>query len=293
MNENIVFQIDGGIGKSIMATAVCEAIKKQYPNDNLIVISSYPEVFICNPHIYKCLSHNNLSYFYKDYIENKKVKTFLHNPYLETSHIQQECHLISTWCNMFGINYNNEQPKLYLSNREEIYYSNLFNNDKPIFVIQTNGGGNEQEIKYSWMRDIPNKIAQDIVNSFQNEYNIFHIRREDQFTLQNTTSATADFRALAILLKLSTKRLLIDSFAQHTAKALGLDSVVCWIGNNSNVFGYENNININANKETKIPELKNSIFTKYAINGALTEFPYEDENEIFDTEEIINALIKS
>ena len=292
MKENIILSIEGGIGKSIMATAVCEAIKKQYPTDNLIVISAYPEVFICNPHIYKCLSHNNLSYFYKDYIENKKVKAFLHNPYLETSHIQQECHLISTWCEMFGIKYNNEQPKLYLSNREEIYYSNLFQHDKPILAIQTNGGANEQEIKYSWMRDMPNKTAQEIVDAFSTEYNVFHIRRDNQFTLQNTISAIGDFRALAVLLKMSSKRLLIDSFAQHTAQALGLNSVVCWVGNNPNVFGYENNINIKANKETKTPELKNSLFNKYNIVGSLTEFPYENESEIFNAEDIINAIIK-
>ena len=30
---NIIFQVDGGIGKSILATAVCKAIKTQYPND--------------------------------------------------------------------------------------------------------------------------------------------------------------------------------------------------------------------------------------------------------------------
>ena len=29
MKTNIIFQIAGGIGKSIMATAVCEAIKKR------------------------------------------------------------------------------------------------------------------------------------------------------------------------------------------------------------------------------------------------------------------------
>jgi uncharacterized phage-like protein YoqJ len=72
--QNIIFQIDGGIGKSIMATAVCEAIKNQYPKDQLIVITSYPEVFLCNPHVDKCLSHNNLNYFYQDFIEGKKVK---------------------------------------------------------------------------------------------------------------------------------------------------------------------------------------------------------------------------
>jgi hypothetical protein len=290
MKTNIIFQIDGGIGKSIMATAVCEAIKKQYPKDNLIVITAYPEVFICNPNVDKCLSHNNLNYFYQDFIEGKKVKTFLHNPYFETSHIQQECHLIQTWCEMFGVKYNREVPKLYLSNREINFYSNQFQSEKPIFVIQTNGGGAEQPLKYSWMRDIPTQTAQEVVNHFVNDYNIVHIRREDQIALQNTTPISADFRALAVLIQLSEKRLFMDSFAQHTAKALDKKSVVCWIGNKSNVFGYESNINIQANKETAVPELKQSVFSKYNITGNLFEFPYEDEKEIFTTENIINAL---
>jgi hypothetical protein len=288
--QNIIFQIDGGIGKSIMATAVCEAIKNQYPKDQLIVITSYPEVFLCNPHVDKCLSHNDLSYFYQDYIEGKKVKAFLHNPYMETSHIQQECHLIKTWCDMFDVEYNGEEPKLYLTNREINFYSNQFQSDKPLMVIQTNGGGADQQIKYSWMRDIPQVVAQEVVDSFIEEYNVIHIRREDQLALNNTTPVTADFRALVVLLQLSSKRLLIDSFAQHTAKALGLDSVVCWIGNNPSVFGYENNTNIQANKETATPELKQAVFAKYNIAGNLLEFPYNDEKEIFNVQDIIEAV---
>lgn len=42
----------------------------------------------------------------------------------------------------------------------------------------------------------------------------------------------------------SRKRLLIDSFSQYASAALGLQSVVCWIGNNPNVLGYNTNINI-------------------------------------------------
>lgn len=288
--QNIIFQIEGGLGKSIMATAVCEAIKKQFPKDQLIVITAYPEVFLCNPHVDKCLAHNNLNYFYQDYIEGKKVKAFLHNPYQETSHIQQECHLIKTWCEMFGVEYNGEEPKLYLTNREINFYSNQFQSEKPLFVVHTNGGGADQPIKYSWMRDIPNQTAQEVVDAFANEYNVVHIRREDQLPLNNTTPVTADFRALVVLLQLSSKRLLIDSFAQHTAKALGLDSVVCWIGNNPNVFGYENNTNIQANKETVTPELKQAVFSKYNIAGNLLEFPYNDEKEIFNVEDIIEAV---
>lgn len=290
--KNIIFNIEGGVGKSIMATAVCEAIKKQYPKDNLIVLTAYPEVFLCNPHVDKCFNFNQLSYFFKEFIENGNFKAFMHNPYLETNFIQQKEHLLDTWCAMFGIKYNNEQPKLYLTQREETFYARKFTSDKPIFVIQTNGGAGNQEIKYSWSRDIPFDVAQKIVNEFANEFNVVHIRRNDQIGLENTTSIQADVRALFGLINISKKRLFMDSFAQHSAKALGLDSVVCWIANTPVQFGYENNTNIIAKKETKKAELKNSFLSKYNIVGDLIEFPYNDETEIFDVEEIILALKK-
>jgi hypothetical protein len=194
--KNIIFNIEGGIGKSIMGTAVCEAIKNQYPNDRLIVITAYPEVFLCNPHVEKCFNFNQLAYFYKEFIEEGNFQAFMHNPYLETSFIQRTEHLLETWCSMFGIKYNNEQPRLYLTQREIDFYSLQFRSDKPIFILQTNGGAGNQEIKYSWSRDIPVSVAQTVVNEFKDEYNILHIRRNDQIHLENTTPIHADFRAL-------------------------------------------------------------------------------------------------
>ena len=287
---NIIFSIEGGIGKSIMATAVCKAIKKQYPKDNLIVLTAYTEVFLCNPYVYKCLNINNLEYFYRDFIEGKSVKAFLHNPYNETNFIMREEHLLKTWCKMFDIEYNGEMPQLYLTEREERFYSKMFASDKPIMVMQTNGGAGNQNVKYAWSRDIPYNVAQRVANEFCNEYSIFHIRRDDQITLQNTIPVQADFRALAVLINMSSKRLLIDSFAQHTAKALGKNSVVTWIGNVPKQFGYENNINIIAKEENGSAELKNAVFSKYQINGDLLDFPFKSEEDIFDVEDIIKAL---
>ena len=48
---NIIFQIDGGLGKNIMATAMVKVIKKRYKNANLIVITGYPDVFLNNPNV--------------------------------------------------------------------------------------------------------------------------------------------------------------------------------------------------------------------------------------------------
>ena len=247
---NIIFQINGGIGKCIMATAVCEAIHKQHPKANLIVVSGYADVFLNNPNVYRTYNFNGFSYFYDEFVKDKEVLLFAHDPYLETNHLKQNEHLIKTWCEMFDIPYNGEQPELFLTEREKQFYENKFVADKPIMVIQTNGGA-QTEHKYSWARDIPSSVAIKVIDAFRKDYNIIHIKREDQIGFDYTYPVTDTFRALCVLNSLSNKRLFIDSFAQHTAAAMDMPSTVCWVANKPEVFGYEIHDNIVADvKET-------------------------------------------
>jgi len=291
--QNIIFQIEGGLGKSIIGTAVVEGLSKKYPKDNIIVLTSYPEVFLGNPFVHKVYHHAQMDYFYRDIISNQQIKTFLHNPYFETNFITRSEHLLETWFAMFDIKYRGEQPHLFINTRELSFHSKEYTQQakKPIMVIQTNGGAENQQIKYSWMRDLPVQTAQQVVDYFKDDFTIFHIRRNDQIQLQNTIQAQGDFRALCALISIAQKRLFIDSFAQHAAKAMGLNSVVCWIGNSPAQFGYETNVNIMANSETRKPELQNARFTKYNISGDPLEFPYNDESEIFNASTIIDKLM--
>lgn len=286
---NIIFQVDGGIGKSIMATAVCKAIKTQYPESKLIVISGYPDVFLWNPYVDRALGFPYPAYFYQDYIAGKEVKIFVQNPYLASDFFSYNGHLVKVWCEMFGVTFNGELPELYVNNREYTSYSGLFKADKPIMVIQTNGGG-DKHLKYSWARDIPQSTAQQVVDAFAGEYCIAHIRRDDQVSLRNVTPVQQDFRRLIILMMMSKKRLLIDSFAQHMAAALRLPSVVCWIANAPQQFGYDMHTNVLAAQPSLMPPLKDSVFNKFNISGAPIEFPFKNEQEIFDANLIINAL---
>lgn len=286
---NIIFQINGGIGKCIMATAVCEAIKKQYPESRLIVVSAYSDVFINNPHVDRSLNFGTFNYFYEEYIENKEFKTFIHDPYVQTEFLYQNEHVIKTWCEMFGIIYNGELPKIYLTEREKSVFQSRYTSDKPIFVIQANGGANP-DLKYSWARDLPAKNVTEVIEEFKNKYNIVQIRREDQPQYQYTYTANDSFRALVVLISLSSKRLFIDSFAQHTAAALELPSTVCWVVNKPEVFGYKIHNNIVAEPFTKKPELRSAYLQPFNILGDLQEFPYYSENEIFDSKKIIESL---
>lgn len=286
---NIIFQINGGIGKVIAGTAVCASIKSKYPNDKLIVVSGYPEVFLGNPNVERAYAFGQQAYFYQEYIENQEVLLLAHDPYLEAKHIKNEEHLIETWCKLFDLPIIKTVGELFLTQREIDFFSVKFISDKPILLLQTNGGAGG-DIKYSWARDIPSYVVENVIYKFRDEYNIVHIRRDDQPQYDGTFGVSDTFRSLLVLIQMSDKRLLMDSFGQHAAAALNKPSTVLWICNKPNVFGYEMHTNIQANPETATPELRNSYLNKYNISGDPIEFPYAKETDIFNVEQIINSI---
>lgn len=201
-------------------------------------------------------------------------------------------YLIKVWCEMNGVAWNGEMPEVFLTYKERNEVRSIVrNNGRPILVIQTSGGMPNQTDRYSWQRDMPPTLAQKVINALAQKYHIVHIRRQDQLAFQNADGATADFRPLAALIAMSDKRLFIDSFAQHTAAALGLPSTVLWIANVPSQFGYEMHHNIMATPPTLETDLRNSVLSKYNLLGAPSEFPYNSEEEIFDADAIISAVL--
>ena len=286
---NIIFQINGGIGKVIAGTAICASIKSKYPDDKLIVVSGYPDVFLGNKNVDRAYAFGQQAYFYKEYIENQEIMLFGHDPYLEAKHIKQEEHLIETWCKLYDLPVTKTVGELFLTQREIDFFSKKFVSDKPILLMQTNGGA-ESDQKYSWARDIPSYVVENVIYQFKDEYNVVHIRRDDQLQYEGTFGVSDTFRALLVLIQLSDKRLLMDSFGQHAAAALDKPSTVLWIANSPKVFGYEMHTNIEANDETATPELRNAYLGKYNIGGDPIEFPYNKETDIFTVDQIIKSL---
>lgn len=289
---NIIFTINGGIGKSVIATAVTKAIKKKYPNSKLIVLTGYPEVFTNSKDVDMAFAFGQEAYFYTKYIENQDVLVMANEPYNITEHILCKEHLIETWCKMYDIPYNGEQPEVIINERERMFYKQKYASEKPIMLIQTNGGASGQELKYSWARDIPRHVVADVVRAFSDKYNIIHARRDDQLSYEGTISVSDTFKGMAVLCEMSEKRLFMDSFLQHTAAALNKPSTVCWIVNTPDVFGYKMHDNISAAEFTAKPDLKSSVFSKFNIVGLLEEFPYNNEQEIFNSEQIIESIKK-
>ena len=288
--STIICQVDGGLGKSIMFTAVLKAIKKQYKKANIIVVTGYPDVFIANPNVNKVLRFDQLSGVYSQYIMNKEAKVFVSDPYHRSDFITESAHLIKIWCESYGVEYNGEMPELFLLKAEKKYFEPFYKLDKPILAIQPNGGAQNQPLKYSWTRDIPSPVVEQVIEHFKNDYAILHIKREDQISYPNTLQALDAFRSIAVLLSLSQKRLLIDSSAMHIATALNLPSTVAWVGTNPKVFGYEIHKNILANEPTREYNFDHPHYQKHLLFQDISTIPYNDLNEVFDVNKIIDSL---
>mgnify|MGYP003116492376 FL=1 len=293
----IIFNPEGGLGKIIASTAVVRCIQAKYPDHKIIVLTPWAEIFLNNPRVHRVLQSGNTPYFYRDYLEGRESIVLKGEPYFCTDHLYSKQHLIKSWCELHDLPFDgNIQPELYFNIAEQTYYAHNIQSDKPILVMQTNGGNYEDGRSYCWTRDLPVSQSQILVNELSKKYKIYHVTRKNGPSLNNAerVDAIGSKRTFLSLLLKSEKRLLIDSCLQHAAAAFNLPSTVCWVGTSPDVFGYQMHKNILPNKEKMKPcggSMIDSLFFDHDFNGPEHEFPY-DNFDIFDLQAVYDSIVK-
>jgi hypothetical protein len=293
-----IFQIQGGLGKHVAATAVGRAIKAAYPDRELIVVCAWPELWASLPFVYRVFPLGNTQYFYEEYIEGKDSLIFANEPYFTTTHVNKTHSLVESWCRMYGISYNGETPMLKINPEQKKAIRNFYEpkfEGKPFLLMHTNGGLYTNERPYCWSRDMPFEIAEKVVKHFKKSHFIMQVTRpsspklENVFVRQEQLSNTE----LMGLLELTDKRLLIDSSLQHGAAAFGLPSTVLWNATSSVIFGHSIHDNIQAKEKPK-KSLPGSYLFDYQFDANENEFPYEDDDlkDLYDIDRIIDSLEK-
>jgi len=59
-----IWHIQGGLGKNIAGTALIKDIKAKYPDRKLIMVTSWPEVFLNNSDVDRIFQLGQSPYFY-------------------------------------------------------------------------------------------------------------------------------------------------------------------------------------------------------------------------------------
>jgi hypothetical protein len=293
-----IFQIQGGLGKHIAATAVAQVIKRTYPDRELIVVAAWPELWANLPFVYRVFPLGGTSYFHDEYIDGKDSLIFANEPYFTTTHIHKTHKLVESWCMMYGLEYQGEQPalKLNVEQKKAIrgFYEPKFEG-KPMLLLHTNGGLFTNERPYCWSRDMPIDIATKVAQHFSKDHFVMqitrpkspHIEVEGVFIRHEQLSNTE----LVGLVEISSKRLLIDSSLQHAAAAFKLPSTVLWNATSSVIFGHDIHDNIQA-KPKPVKPLPGSYLFDYQFDANENEFPYEEDDldDLYNIDQIIASV---
>ena len=197
-------------------------------------------------------------------------------------------HLVENWCDLMGLKYTGQQPKIHL-NYVQQQLIGLWTREKPIMVLQTNGGpGDDKSLSYSWTRDMPQEVAQTIVNKYKDQYHIIQITRSNGYVLGNVERFDKKLSNIELfaVLGAAKKLILIDSCLQHAAASFNIKATVLWIGTSPTVFGYKLHNNIKAHLPKKANQLIGSYLFDYQFENNTHECPYIDVKEIFSVEQL-------
>jgi hypothetical protein len=232
------------------------------------------------------------AYFYEDYILNKDTLVFRHEPYFQTGHILKQKHLVQNWAELLGVSYKKQLPNLHM-NMMQKKLTNVWQRQKPILLIQTNGGLFQgQSLDYAWTRDMPIELANYIVDKVGKNYHVMQITRENSPQIPGAEIINYPMSNMELfgLVAASEKRFLIDSCLQHAAAALNLPSTIFWVGTSPENFGYEMHTNIKSLPPKGQTKMIDSYLFDYSFDGQLHECPYQDLSEMFDMDAVDKIL---
>ena len=292
-----IFQVNGGLGKHIAATAVAQVIKENHPDRELIVVCAWPELWSNLPFVYRVYPLGNTQYFYEEYIQDRDSLIFAQEPYLTTTHVNKTHPLVESWCLTLGLEYNGEQPVLRINPEQRKAIKNFYEPKfkKPLMLLHTNGGLYGNERPYSWARDMPFNVAEAVVKHFKKDYDFMQVTRPASPKLEDVFVRSEQLSNIELvgILELTSKRLLIDSSLQHAAMAFNLPSTVLWNATSSVIFGHKLHDNIQAKPKPCKP-LPSSYLFDYQFDANENEFPYEEDDlgDLFNIDKIIDSLEK-
>ena len=217
--KGTVVHINGGLGKCIVFTGVAKCYKEQNPDQELIIVSGYPEVFIHNPNVDGNYSFNTPELWTRFY-GNPEYEVLAQDPYLEAEWIKnEEIHLMDIWCDMLGIDCTCNGPELFFSGPEVDDLQAMIQTDKPLVVVQSTGGSNPAA--RSWTRN-PSKAELDqYLERYAEDNYVVHLCTPDTPVLNNVHQRIDSFtkRQAMCLVYYAYEFVGIDSFGLHARAA--------------------------------------------------------------------------
>ena len=217
--KGVLVHINGGMGKCVLFTAVAKSFKQQYPDQELVVVSGFPEVFLNNRNVDRNFAFNQHG-LWRQYYSNDDYDVVAQDPYLHEDWIKGKSrHLIDVWCDLLDVDSLYDRPELFFSGPEVEDLQRMINVDRPLLVVQSTGGSNPGAV--SWTRNPPTTELDDFLSKFSDSHYILHLCQPQTPGLKSVNQRMEGMsrRQALCLVYFAQEFVGIDSFGLHTRAA--------------------------------------------------------------------------
>lgn len=120
--SSIILFVQGGAGDVLAQTPMIRCMRQTYPDDKIVVLSTYSQLLENNPNIDVLISLKDPKDFYSEYVLDQNVrffkKRFLYD-YIMDDWASGTKNLIEFACNCYGVKWDGAGPELYLTEYEK------------------------------------------------------------------------------------------------------------------------------------------------------------------------------
>ena len=270
MGKKCLINVEGGLGKNVMFTAILPFIAEKY--DEIYIISPYVDVFKACSYVTEAFEPGpQCASLYQELVLDDDCDVLWKEPYSNSRFIKKQCHLFDAWLEELGI-------------VEDVFYDKLTPNvdrvaevfpqvqalvDKKVaelgqfILVQFCGGQSpltpqvDQNGKQTPYDDHQEYIkrnyyqGQHLINKLKERYpeaRIVHYALPNEPSYEGAEKLNIPYIAYRLLAEHAFKVVCTDSSLQHIVTGVCKDVTVIWGETRPEHFGYSCNKNIAAKR---------------------------------------------
>jgi len=286
-----IINVEGGLGRAIAFSSILEKIGLK---EKIGVVTMYDFLFETNPNVI-CYDASNKNIFEETIKENEYIYC---EPYTDIDFYKNKEHICTVINKIITGEKEFIKPKIYehpvYIKRAEDWINLQKQNNKKIMFIQpfSSTGGNKDEngneIEDISYRSLKEDFVKKIVNEFKEEYNIFLVKDNSQFCVDETINYTLegieDYFLFYSICKRIDVAICCDSFLPHLLEAVDSQAkvFVLWGATSEKNFGYDGHYHIRKKEVEFIEPLRmpcNPVFYQIKNHG-LNDFGDKEIEQI-------------
>lgn len=261
--KKCIINVEGGLGKNVMLTAILKKFKEQHEYDEVYVISPYHDVFKSCSVVTDAFPPMQGT-LYQELVLDDDCDIFWKEPYSNQRFIKKQCHLFDAWAEELGFTLATDADE-YIPQLDRIAeeyphvkeaadkYLNEWNHD--FCIVQFNGGqsplmaqdgkvtynDHQEAIKRNYFK------GQRIVELLKEKYptaTIVHFALPNEPTIEGTVKIQVPYLTYHLLAAEAKAIVCTDSSLQHLATGVCDNVTVIWGETRPEHFGYACNNNV-------------------------------------------------